>query len=313
MVVALAAGTRLLVVREVQEDESVAVLRFQQGSDGCLAIGEANYATHLRLARRSQERQHPIGVNFGEGHTITDLIRADNDVPSQLYEEEAGHARVLFQGHDGVFRVRPDHPASARLRALLGEALRQKARVWFIAQKADLALLDVSPAGWAAVAPQAGDGGGSRAAFKFVGGPLDGLSLDHTQVNAVARVMPVVTESGNRQFLLVPPRDECQRVLRGEMTRDQVQGPLYPYERVFAAGGAVEYRDAGHGGFESGLRERDQPLSEEARARKQTFGELADRFIERLRTTKLTGGTEVTILTSVSTSKGMLFLRFGLR
>jgi hypothetical protein len=29
----------------------------------------------------------------------------------------------------------------------LGEALRQKARVWFIAQKPDLALLDVLPAG----------------------------------------------------------------------------------------------------------------------------------------------------------------------
>lgn len=147
MVKALTTGTTLRVVREVHEDESGAALRFQQGGQGRLALGDANYATHLRLARRSQERQHPVGVTFGEGQTITEVIRADNDVPSQLWEEEPGQARVLFQGHDGVFRLRPEHPESARLHAELGEALRQKARVWFIAQKPDLALLDVLPAG----------------------------------------------------------------------------------------------------------------------------------------------------------------------
>jgi hypothetical protein len=147
MVKALTTGTRLRVVREVHEDESGAAIRFQQGGQGHLALGDANYATHLRLARRSQERQHPVGVTFGEGQTITEIIRADNDVPSHLWEEEPGQARVLFQGHDGVFRLRPDHPESARLRAELGESLRQKARVWFIAQKPDLALLDVLPAG----------------------------------------------------------------------------------------------------------------------------------------------------------------------
>jgi hypothetical protein len=75
-----------------------------------------------------------------------------------------------------------------------------------------------------------------------------------------------------------------------------VQGPLYPYERVFTTSGAVEYRDASTGGFERVLQAHDQPLSEDARARKQTFGELADKFIERVRRTKLTGATEVTIL-----------------
>ena len=145
MIKALTTGTTLHVVREVHEDESGAALRFQQGGQGRLALGNANYATHLRLARRSQERQHPVGVTFGEGQTITEMIRADNDVPSQLWEEEPGQARVLFQGHDGVFRLRPEHPEAARLRAALGEAFRQKARVWFITLKPDLALVDLVP------------------------------------------------------------------------------------------------------------------------------------------------------------------------
>jgi hypothetical protein len=74
------------------------------------------------------------------------LIRADNDVPAQLWEEGPDGVRVLFQGHDGVFRPRSDDPDSARIRTLLREALAQKAPVWFIADKPDLALLDILPA-----------------------------------------------------------------------------------------------------------------------------------------------------------------------
>jgi hypothetical protein len=140
--------TRMLIVREIQEDASGAVLHFQEGCHGRLAFCDPNYASHLRLARRTQERQHPVGVSFGEGQTITELMRADNDVPTQFWEEEPDGARVLFQGHDGVFRLKVDHPESDRIGALLGEALRQKARIWFIAQKPDLALLDVRPASW---------------------------------------------------------------------------------------------------------------------------------------------------------------------
>ena len=146
MVEALTTRTRLLVVREIQEDESGADLRFQQGSRGRLDLSDASYATHLRLARRSRERQHPIGVSFGEGSTITELIRADNDVPLQLREEDPDRARVYFQGHDGVFCLKRDHPEFTRISTLVSDALRQKAGVWFIAQKPALALLDVLPA-----------------------------------------------------------------------------------------------------------------------------------------------------------------------
>jgi hypothetical protein len=146
MAEALTVLTRLLVVSEILEDESGATLRFQQGGDGRLTLRDPRFPANLRLARRSQERQHPVGVSFGEGHAITDIIRADNDVPAQLWEE-GERARVLFQGHDGIFWLKPDHPESARIRALLMEAIREKARIWFIAQN-DLALLDVLAAGW---------------------------------------------------------------------------------------------------------------------------------------------------------------------
>jgi hypothetical protein len=140
---ALTTLTRLLIVREIEEDAMGAVIHFQEGAHGRLGLRDANYATHLRLARRSQERQHPVGVSLGEGQIITELIRADNDVPTQLGVEDRDRTRVLFAGHDGVFRLKHDHPELDRIRTLLGEALRQKARVWFLAQKPDLTLRDV--------------------------------------------------------------------------------------------------------------------------------------------------------------------------
>src|SRR5258708_28829503 len=135
MAEALTTLTKLLVVREVQEDESGATLLFQQGSSGRLDVRDANYATQLRLARRSQERQHPLGVSFGEGHAITELYRADNDVPAELGPEDADQVQVFFQGHDGVFRLKADHPELARISAVLNEAQRHKAPAWLIARK----------------------------------------------------------------------------------------------------------------------------------------------------------------------------------
>jgi len=82
MAEALTTVTRLLIVREIQEDATGAALRFQEGGQGRLSLRDANYATHLRLARRSQERLHPVGVSFGEGQAIIELIRADNDIPT---------------------------------------------------------------------------------------------------------------------------------------------------------------------------------------------------------------------------------------
>jgi hypothetical protein len=287
--------TKLLIVQDIEEDAGGAALYLQDGGQGRLTARDAEYATYLRLARRSHERQHPVGVSFGQGQNIAMLRRADNDVPTKFWEEGREGAHVLFQGHDGLFRLKRDHPEFDRMRALLGEAIGQKGRVWFISQGPELVLLDIVPAGWGAAASQTAKGR-STGAFRFVGGPLDGQEFDHIQVNKVARVVPVFTESGNRQFLLMPPRDACEKILHGEFTKDHVQGALHPYERVFMATGAVEYWDASDGRFDRALQARDQPLSEEARTRKEAFGELANRFIERLESTRIAGETEVTIV-----------------
>ena len=131
---------------------------------------------------------------------------------------------------------------------------------------------------------------------RFIGGPLDGEAFDHYQINALANIVPVFTESGNRQFLLMPPLDQCQQILGGHLTKDQVKGPLHPYERALLAGGSVEYRVASVSAFDEALKSQNQPLSGDAQARKQLFGQYADEFIERLRNTEINAATDVSIV-----------------
>ena len=131
--------------------------------------------------------------------------------------------------------------------------------------------------------------------FTFVGGPLDQVKFDHTEINAVSSVVPVFTESGNRQFLLMPSPEVCDLILRGEASKDGPHDTLHPYERVFLPGG-VEYHHAVGGQFDAARRESSRALSTEEQALEQSFGEYADRFIEQLSTTELTGSTEVSIL-----------------
>lgn len=163
MIKSLTTLPLLLFVQDIQDDDSGATLRFQRGIQGHLTRGDANYEIYLRLARRSQERQHPVGVRISESQTIAELFRADNDIPTEVCEDAAG-VRVFFQGHDGVFHIKGDHPEYARLRVGLSEAIQCKARIWFIVQKSDQSLLDVLPIGGATSIPHTYDGNGSPAA-----------------------------------------------------------------------------------------------------------------------------------------------------
>jgi hypothetical protein len=139
--------------------------------------------------------------------------------------------------------------------------------------------------------------------FRFVRGPHDGLRYDHNEINAVATIMPILTESGMRSFLLMPLPEQCQRILRGEASKDDPQDSLCAYERVMMRDGSFEWHhDPGR--LDAAVRERDQPLSAEAQDRKRLFGEIADRLISRVRSSNIRGDTEITLVISYVDAQG---------
>jgi hypothetical protein len=129
----------------------------------------------------------------------------------------------------------------------------------------------------------------------FVGGPFDGLSFNHEQINHVAEILPSWSESGHRNFLLMPSPSECTRILRGEITRKDCHDPRHSYEQLRKADGSVEYHDA-QGAVGHAFRQQNLPLSEEQVELKKAFADIADRFIERLRAVAMTTDTTVNLV-----------------
>jgi hypothetical protein len=96
----------------------------------------------------------------------------------------------------------------------------------------------------------------------FVGGPYDGMALDHRQINAFAMVVPVFRGPQSRQFLMMPPRGEWDRLVRGEIAKDQAVGDRYIYERVFVPGGD-EYREVSGNVFNEAMEGKIDPAWQE--------------------------------------------------
>lgn len=140
----------------------------------------------------------------------------------------------------------------------------------------------------------------------FFGGPLDGLSFTHEQINLVADVVPTYSECGHRNFLLMPLPAECTRLLRQEITKRECKSLRHPYEQLRKADGTVEYHDAA-GAFDHALRQKHAPLSEEQVELKALFADRADSFIERLRAATVTADTDVRIVRLLRDRQGRVF------
>jgi hypothetical protein len=84
--------------------------------------------------------------------------------------------------------------------------------------------------------------------FRFVGGPYDGLELDESEVYRLGAWHKVRGEFVRKTFLLMPPREDWEPLLRGESARNEA---IVPYEFNYSESGlfyrspsAAEYQDA---------------------------------------------------------------------
>jgi hypothetical protein len=139
---------KLLVVRKIKQGDNETTITFEQGQNALLStnyVNQEDYQYYLRLAKRSRERQHPVGVDLDQSNIIVGMARADNDFPMQLQEYDQEKMQVLFQGHDGIFYLRRDHPDFNRLLQVLNQSIRNRNRVWFVAEKPRLFLIDIIP------------------------------------------------------------------------------------------------------------------------------------------------------------------------
>ena len=143
MAEAMLLALNLLVVEDIQKNDAEVVLRFVSGQKGRLATDHKDFDYFMRLAQRSVDRKHPLAVSLVKPDKIVELARADNDIPAQLAEHDKERVKVVFQGHDGIFYLRRDHTDFKRISAVLHQSIKEKKRVWFVAEKPSLLIMDV--------------------------------------------------------------------------------------------------------------------------------------------------------------------------
>jgi hypothetical protein len=143
MAEAMLLTLNLLVVKEIQKGDAEFVILFANGQKGRLSSTHKDFDYFARLAQRSLDRQHPVAVSLAKPDKIVQMARADNDTVAQYVEHDRERMKVVFQGHDGIFYVRRDHAELKRIGELLQQAIREKKRVWFVAEKPSMLIMDV--------------------------------------------------------------------------------------------------------------------------------------------------------------------------
>ena len=76
---------------------------------------------------------------------------------------------------------------------------------------------------------------------RFVGGPLDGKTLEPDRIDALIYECPQPTKSGYRDFVTVPSFADWEANPRNELPRDEVPA-YFLYERVFLNENSFEFR-----------------------------------------------------------------------
>jgi hypothetical protein len=98
---------------------------------------------------------------------------------------------------------------------------------------------------------------------KFVGGPYDGMEIDPNQLNKAAvtgggLILPISSDLGSRMFVLMPPREIWDSIMKGENVA--VPSRYDPYERKFSSEGTV-FEACPEGAIEQAQRESRLKIS----------------------------------------------------
>jgi hypothetical protein len=133
---------KLMVVSAIQRHGTTATVQFVNGPSAILTLNDRKFEFYLKLAQRSLESRHPIGVAMDDNHRIVEVSGADNDIALEVRDRDKETQEVSFEGHDGIFTLRRDNPEFPRIGEILNASIRDKKRIWFVAKKPLLVIND---------------------------------------------------------------------------------------------------------------------------------------------------------------------------
>ncbi len=72
----------------------------------------------------------------------------------------------------------------------------------------------------------------------FEGGPYDGMKININHINKYCNMTPIATKRGLRLFVVLPPLQDWERVVKGEIAKEGPFDVFHCYERKLVPGGA---------------------------------------------------------------------------
>ena len=100
---------------------------------------------------------------------------------------------------------------------------------------------------------------------RFIGGPHDGLEIDHETINRCCTIQSFSTPTGVLTFVLIPPPQDWDRVVRGQTGKDDIERRRLSYFQVRTKSGVEFHFDEGSKGLgeviANPLPEEDEPES----------------------------------------------------
>ena len=134
---------KLLFVREIQLRPVETLVLFSEGLRGVISQGGNDTEYWIRLLQGSLDGEQPVGIAFDDHGRITTVGRADNDVVAHVARDRDENLEVGFQGHDGRFHLRHDHPEFERIEDVLEQSRTGNRPVWFVTSGPRLVIVDV--------------------------------------------------------------------------------------------------------------------------------------------------------------------------
>ena len=80
---------------------------------------------------------------------------------------------------------------------------------------------------------------------RFIGGPHDGLEIDHETINRCCTIQSFSTPTGVLTFVLIPPPQDWDRVVRSQTGKDDIKGRRLPYFQIRTKSGVEFHFDEG--------------------------------------------------------------------
>jgi hypothetical protein len=123
---------KLLFVRDIQETDVAAVIRFEGGQQGRLFKNDKNYGNYLSLAHEGLKYHLPVGVSMAKPDKITEIRKAREGIFSSIEDKDSKTLKINSYLLADTYYLSKDHQDYRHLHELLTKSKKEYYWIWIL-------------------------------------------------------------------------------------------------------------------------------------------------------------------------------------